>query len=546
MIDNTDTKDATITYVEDINKSDSNPVKDNFDVVEVGSEKDSKSENQLVNAFAPDEKKASIYESRECIPESLKGLSQDELETLDKKTTRKMDIRILIMVCWIYICNYLDRTNIASARLGGLEADLKLTSTQYQTAISVLFVGYITMQIPCNIILNRLGRPSLFISVIMTVWGIISTATGAVQSYGGLIGVRVLLGFVESGFFGCCLYYLSCWYTKKELGLRNSILYSGSLISGAFSALISMGIIKGMDGVKGLRAWRWCFIIEGAITVATVPLAYFILPDNPSNTKFLSQQEKDLVMWKLKMDVGDSDDDKAVLGEGQDGHNSFRFALKLAASDIKVWLLTGCFAFLVAACGVTNFFPSVVKTLEFDRTVTLCLTAPPYCIAVVTTFIWSWHSDRTGERFWHIVGPLILAFVAFIIAVSSLNTVARYIAMCLMPTGLYCPFILIISCMSICVPRPPLKRAISLSIMNCLANSTSIWNAYLYSEDDAPRYAIAMGCNCAFIGLAVFFIFLLRIYLARLNKKISNGSMNWFKEFGNDGSHVKPDFRFTI
>lgn len=545
MIDNTEKKDTSITYVEDIKNIDSNPIKDAA-IVEVGSEKDFKSDLPLQDALAASEEKVPIFESRDRIPESLKSLSREDLEILDKKTTRKMDLRILIMVCWIYICNYLDRTNIASARLGGLEDDLKLTSTQYQTAISVLFVGYITMQIPFNIVLNRLGKPSLFISVIMTVWGIISTATGGVQSYGGLIAVRVLLGFVESGFFGCCLYYLSCWYTKRELGLRNSILYSGSLISGAFSALISMGIIKGMDGVKGLRAWRWCFIIEGAITVATVPLAYFILPDNPSNTKFLSQQEKDLVMWKLRMDVSDSDDDKEVLGEGQDGHNSFRFALRLAMGDIKVWLLTGCFSFLVAACGVTNFFPSVVKTLEFDKMVTLCLTAPPYCIAVVTTFIWSWHSDRTGERFWHIVAPLILAFISFIIAVSSLNTVARYIAMCLMPTGLYCPFILIISCMSICVPRPPLKRAIALSLMNCLANSTSIWNAYLYPEDNAPRYAIAMACNCAFIGIAVLFIFLLRLYLARLNKKIANGTMNWFNEFGNDGSHVKPDFRFTI
>lgn len=545
MIQNIEKPDSTVTYVEDVKRGDSNLVKE-ADIVEVGSEKDFRAGSPLADGFGVSEDPVSIFESRLSVPDSLKDLSREDLEILNKKTTRKIDLRILIMVCWIYICNYLDRTNIASARLGGLEEELNLTSTQYQTAISVLFVGYITMQIPCNIILNRLGKPSLFISVIMTTWGIISTATGAVQSYGGLIAVRVLLGFVESGFFGCCLYYLSCWYTKKELGLRNSILYSGSLISGAFSALISMGIIKGMDNVKGLRAWRWCFIIEGAITVATVPLAYFILPDNPSNTKFLSQQEKDLVMWKLKMDVGDSDDDKAVLGEGEDGHNSFVFALNLALSDIKVWLLTGCFSFLVAACGVTNFFPSVVKTLQFDKMITLCLTAPPYCIAVVTTFIWSWHSDRTGERFWHIVSPLILAFVAFIIAVSSLNTVARYIAMCLMPTGLYCPFILIISCMSICVPRPPLKRAISLSIMNCLANSTSIWNAYLYPEDGAPRYAIAMGCNCAFIGLAVLFIFLLRIYLARLNKKISNGTMDWFQEFGNDGSHVKPDFRFTI
>ncbi|CCE62648.1 hypothetical protein TPHA_0C05000 [Tetrapisispora phaffii CBS 4417] len=535
-------KQPEVTYVENVDDVTSKSW-DNKTDIELKATYASSENNE---SLTDEERKGTIVEqsifiTKEDIPESLKDFTTEELEELSKKTRLKMDLRILIMVCWIYICNYLDRTNIASARLGGLEEDLNLTSTQYQTVLSVLFVGYITMQIPSNIILNRLGKPSLFITIIMTVWGIISTCTGAVQSYGGLLVIRILLGFVESGFFGCCLYYLSCWYTKKELALRNSILYSGSLISGAFSGLISAGIIEGMDGVAGLRAWRWCFIIEGAITVATVPFAYMILPDNPSNTKFLSQEEKDLIMWKLKMDVGDSDSDDAVLGGSK---NSFKFALKLAFKDKKVWLITGCISFLVAAAGVTNFFPSVVSTLGFERIITLCLTAPPYCIAVVTTFIWASHSDRTGERFWHVVLPLFVALIAFIIAVSTLNTGARYFAMCLMPSGLYCSYTIIISWISLIVPRPPLKRAIAISIMNCLANSTSIWNAYLYPESNAPRYTIAMSCNIAFIFLSMFFAFLLRFYLISLNKKIENNTMDWFSEFGNDGSHIKKTYRY--
>lgn len=77
----------------------------------------------------------------------------------------------------------------------------------------------------------------------------------------------------------------------KTLASRNSILYAGLLISSAFSGLIAAGILK-MDGLGGVQGWRYLFIIEGGITVLTVPFAYFILPDNPSNTKFLSQEEK--------------------------------------------------------------------------------------------------------------------------------------------------------------------------------------------------------------------------------------------------------------
>lgn len=473
------------------------------------------------------------------IPDSLKHLSAEELKALELKVRRKIDLRILPMVVYIYILNYLDRNNIASARLGGLEDDLGLVGSQYQTCISILFVGYILMQIPANMFLNKLGKPSLFITVIMTSWGIISTCTGAVQSFGGLLAVRFILGWVEAGFFGSCLYYLSCWYDRKELSKRNSILYSGSLISSAWSGLIAAGILDNMDYARGIRGWRWLFIIEGAITVFSVPFAYFILPDMPHNTKWLSQEEKDITMWKLRREVGQDDSD-------QENHESYWGAFVLACSDFKVWLCTGILFFLVAACGVTNFFPSVVETLNFGKTKTLCLTAPPYCIAVIATYLWAMHADKTGERFLHVVIPLVLALVAFIISASTMNTGARYFAMCLMIPSLYCSFTTILSWMSNCVPRPPLKRAIALSLMNCLSNSTSIWNSYLYPSSDAPQYLTAFICNCAFIALAIVCAFGLRIRLMYLNKRIEKGTMNWEREFGkdNDGSKIAPDFRY--
>ncbi|KAK6197952.1 transporter of nicotinic acid [Scheffersomyces amazonensis] len=487
------------------------------------------------NSLKDQEEELEYYD----LPESLQGLTQDELRELDRKTTRKIDLRLMPMLIYIYILNYLDRNNIASARLGGLEEDLGLVGSQYQTAISILFVGYITFQIPSNMLLNKLGRPSLYITTIMTVWGIISTCTGAVQSYHGLLAVRIILGIVESGFFSGALAILSNWYDKKSLSFRNSILYSGSLMSSAWSGLIAAGIIDNMDGKGGLRSWRYLFFIEGAITVVSVPFAYFILPDNPSNTKFLNQQEKDIIQWKLKRDIGTSDSD-------QEAQESTVTGFLLAVKDLKVWLVTLILTFLVAACGVTNFFPSVVQTLNFSKTVTLCLTAPPYCIAVVATYIWSRHADKTGERFLHVSIPLVGALISFIISASTLNTGARYFAMCLMIPSLYCSFTIILSWMSNCCPRPPAKRAVALALMNCISNSTSIWNAYLYPASAAPRYLTAFICNCVFILCAIIFAVVLRVRLMTLNKRIERGTINWTKELGqgNDASKVAADFRF--
>lgn len=184
--------------------------------------------------------------------------------------------------------------------------------------------------------------------------------------------------------------------------------------------------------------------------------------------------------------------------------------------------------------------------MNFDRTTTLCLTAPPYVIAVVATYLWAKHADHSGERFYHVTIPLVLSLVAFIISAASLNTGARYFSMCLMIPSLYCAFVVILTWISNCCPRPPAKRAAAIAIVNCLSNSTSIWNAYLYPSSDAPRYLVAFCCNSAFIVLSILFAVGLRIRLTLLNKRIERGTMDWQKELGkgNDGSKISPDFRF--
>lgn len=94
-----------------------------------------------------------------------------------------------------------NRNNIAAAKLAGLEEDLGLSSTEYETAVSILFVGYLLMQIPSNLFLNKLGKPALYLPACMIVWGVISAATASCHNAAGLLAVRFFLGFVEAAYF---------------------------------------------------------------------------------------------------------------------------------------------------------------------------------------------------------------------------------------------------------------------------------------------------------------------------------------------------------
>ncbi|KAG9030401.1 hypothetical protein FS842_004431, partial [Serendipita sp. 407] len=141
---------------------------------------------------------------------------------LERKLLRKLDARMSILVV-IYILNYIDRNNAAAARLRGFESDLNLHGQQFATLLSILYVGYIAMQVPSNIFLDRIGKPSIYLPVCMIVWGVISCLTGITHNFVGALLTRFFLGFVEAAFFPGALYLLSKWYTKKELGLRNAI-----------------------------------------------------------------------------------------------------------------------------------------------------------------------------------------------------------------------------------------------------------------------------------------------------------------------------------
>ncbi|KAF2194415.1 pantothenate transporter liz1 [Zopfia rhizophila CBS 207.26] len=452
-------------------------------------------------------------------PPLVAQMSQEQRIEAENKLRRKIDIRLLPMIILMYIMNYLDRNNIAAVRLAGLQHELNLSSTQYQTIISILFVGYILMQIPSNLFLNKTGRPAIYLPTCMIIWGIISGATGACQNFGGLVACRFFLGFIEAAYFPGCLFYLSSWYTRKELGFRTAVLYSGSLVSGAFGGLVTAGITSNLDYAKGLRAWRWVFIIEGVITVVIAFAAFAILPNFPRTTPWLSEEERQLAVYRLQEDIGEDD----WTGSAS---QSFFHGLKLALLDLKTWILTILLLSIVSSASVTNFFPTVVKTLGYGNVETLLLTAPPYCLAVITTYLNAWHADRTGERFFHITIPLCVGVAAFILAAATHHIAPRYVAMMLMVPGVYTGYVVALAWISNSLPRPAAKRAAALAFINAVSNCSSIYASYMYPQpkgNEQPNLTVPLSVDCGTLALAIIMTAWMRIVLSRLNKKLDRG-----------------------
>ncbi|KAH7233794.1 major facilitator superfamily domain-containing protein [Fusarium redolens] len=152
--------------------------------------------------------------------------------TAEKRIVRKLDMTLLPIVWVLYMFNYLDRNNIAQARLDKLEEDTGLVGNEFNVAVSILNVGYMLAQLPSNMILTRV-RPSIYLPACVVVWSCVSAATAGVTSFSGLIAVCFFLGIVEAPFFPGAFFMLSAWYTRKELALRTAVLYSGLVLARA-------------------------------------------------------------------------------------------------------------------------------------------------------------------------------------------------------------------------------------------------------------------------------------------------------------------------
>ncbi|OAQ68066.1 MFS transporter [Pochonia chlamydosporia 170] len=433
----------------------------------------------------------------------------------EKKLVRKLDLTLLPVVWLLYMFNYLDRNNIAQARLNNFEKDLGLVGEQFNVAVSILNVGYMLAQLPSNMVLTRV-RPSIYLPCCVAIWSCVSAATAGVKSYSGLLAVRFMLGIIEAPFFPGAFYLLSCWYTRRELALRTAVLYSGLVIATAVSGLISAGVFAGLDGSRNLAGWQWLFIIEGAGSFGAALIAFFLLPDytdstTGSTTWLFSEKERRVAARRIILD-------RVSVPEGK---RSVWSGLGTAVRDYRTWIFVLLLCSNHTAYGFNNFLPTIMQGFHLgSTTTTLALTAPPYLVGAIVSFAVAYSSDRNKERGWHISVPMLTAMVGFIISVATLNVPARYFAAFLYCSGCFAANSMVYSWAASVLNDTPEKRACATAIVNLLAQLGNIWSPYFFPSTDGPRYVMAMLLMMGFSVLSVVSALSMKIILRRANKRL--------------------------
>jgi MFS transporter, ACS family, tartrate transporter len=328
---------------------------------------------------------------------------------VDRRVVRRAARRLLPLLVVLYLVNYLDRVNVGFAALT-MNADLGLSSAAYGLGAGLFFIGYFFFEVPSNVVLHKVGA-RIWIARIMVTWGLVASATAFVQGELSFYVVRVLLGIAEAGFFPGVLLYLTYWFPRPERARIVALTFLAVPLSSVIGSPLSTVLIQHGEGVLGFDAgWRFMFFVEGIPAVLLGIAVLFLLPDRPSRARWLTPAEATALEQHLAAE------DAEEVGR--------EVPTREALTDPRVLALSVVYFGIVFGLYVLAFFlPQVIEGFQeqFGTTFSLLevglVTAVPYAFAAVAMVLWARHSDRTGERAWHVA---VAAFVGAVAIAAAL------------------------------------------------------------------------------------------------------------------------------
>ncbi|ORY02828.1 MFS general substrate transporter [Basidiobolus meristosporus CBS 931.73] len=379
------------------------------------------------------------------------GFSPDP--AAEKALVRKLDKRLIPFLSLLYLCSFLDRVNIGNAKLAHIDKDLALTGDQFNWSLSIFFIGYVLFEVPSNIMLKKIG-PSRWIPIVMIAWSL-----------------------KVAGLFPGVIFYLSLWYTRHEQALRIALFFGAATIAGAFGGVLAYGIIQ-MSGLRNLTGWQWIFIIEGLPSLLLAFVSYFYLPDFPESASFLTQEERELLLARLKHDAG-------VASETEFSWKQFKDAF----IDWKIYMhMIVYIAASTPLYSLSLFLPSIVNGMGFTDLTAQLMSAPPYAVACVFTIVVSFHADYRKERGLHIAFWMFIGMIGYmlLIILRHRGSTALYIAAIITTTGVFANIPSMLSWFTNNIGGHT-KRGVASALIISFGNIGGALGGQIYRADDAPE-----------------------------------------------------------
>ncbi len=319
-------------------------------------------------------------------------------EALERSTLRAISLRLLPLILLAYLVSYMDRVNISFAA-PTMNAQLGFTASIYGFGGGLFFISYALLEIPSNLALARVGARR-WLARIMITWGLVAMSMALVRTPWQFYLVRFLLGAAEAGFFPGVIYYIGIWFPQAHRGRAISRFYIAAPLASVVMGAVA-GTLLGLDGRLGLHGWQWLLIAEGAPAVILAFIFLRYLPDRPADATWLTTEQRTWLETRVAAD-------NAAIAAPD--HNQFRALLR---PEVIALVLTN-FLYLGPYYAFTLSAPGILKEATgLDAAHVGYLVSAAGVLGALGMAFSGWNSDRTGERYLHLVIPLVLVAASF-------------------------------------------------------------------------------------------------------------------------------------
>lgn len=234
-----------------------------------------------------------------------------------------------------------------------------------------------------------------------------------------------MLGVAEAGFFPGIILYLSYWFPARYRASVIALFMAAAPLATAIGSPISAALLE-MHGFMNLAGWQWMFLIEAVPALILGVVVFFYMTDRPEKAKWLAADEKEWLIQTMQQ-------------EHQQKQNHEHHSIIRGLTNPKV-LALACVYFGTSAGLYTLgiWAPQIIKELGVSAMTVGLLNAIPPILSVIAMILWSRHSDRTGERTWHVALTCLIAVAGLVIAAQTHNALGLIAALSIVNIGISC------------------------------------------------------------------------------------------------------------
>ncbi|WP_013592157.1 MFS transporter [Paraburkholderia phenoliruptrix] len=416
----------------------------------------------------------------------------EQEEQLEERAYSKVTWRLVPFLCLCFVIAFLDRVNIAFAKLQ-MVSELGWSEQVYGFGAGIFFLAYFLCEVPSNLIMHRVGARR-WIARIMVSWAVLTGLMAFVHSTTGFYVIRFLIGAAEAGFFPGIILYLTYWYPAKRRSRVIATFMTAIPIAGVSGGILSGWILSSFNGNGGLSGWQWLFILECVPSLIVGIAALFYLDDSIRDAKWLDERARARLIANIEAEA------------------SKKQAVSLSAGLRRpvVWLLA--LAYFGAAMGQYGFgfwLPSIIKNMGVASALNVgLLSAIPYAFGIVAMLVVGRSADRRAEHRWHYLVPCAIAALGLVIsALYGRQQVVSLAALTIACMGLQC-----LAPVFWRIPTSLLggvAAAAGIALVNSIANLAGFVSPYMIGwivdQTGSPRFALYV--IAAFLVLSAAIIF---------------------------------------